>query len=738
MDPGFGDVAAAAASTSQPVADHIAAAEHHHASADFLDFEMAMFNNEFADASQHQQQQTSHHQHEQASFIAALDDAVYGGTPPNSDHSMMMMMNLPDASTSTTSNSTPNPASTLADTQNLDSTISPWGSLPSEPKVMRTTTSRHRRVSSIGAAGGGIGGDDKLSHRRSLSFHTMPAVEQHNTHTHTIPEFPSQQQQQHHHQPAPAPPTFRPSHRRGQSLGGHALHHHSSAASLPQSSAAFMTPPPIPRPTSFPSAAPTSTNNSAAASSSLLSQDDLLAWANEQSPFIQINTSTRPTPPPHQPPRASLPDISTPSSVLSPASGTRMSASHIGHRRGYSIGTVAPDAMNLLSHAPLSRDLAGPRQHSADNVKTNNTASREAAMHARQLAVGHRRGQSLGQHAAAYINTASFVNDHVKQKQSGVTLSSMPAAQQAHHSMPNLYTGISGMSPGMQASQCLQQAPTTAAPSSASSSSSQNIHHNQHPQHNHAHHARSLSLQSLPYIDSPSAHGVAINSASTTGGGGASADMDPAMLETFVNMHLQNGSNTTGAVAGGAAVVGDAEIRAQELSILNELQGGSTSGAYDFGNVEEFAMQSGDAKLDQPHHQHQQQQHNSNGFYTSMLSSSAPQQHESFLAHLHAHEHGDAHGHYHVSQQQQQQQQQHAAAVAAEGLGYLMRPKLEDVDIDDDASVSGEDDEEDDQSGGEAERACQWVDCDAVFKSVDELVAHVSDLHIGVSNAFLS
>ncbi|KAJ3154145.1 hypothetical protein HDU86_004687 [Geranomyces michiganensis] len=764
MDADFADAmfgsSAATEVTSIPPPPHTsdpdAAAEH--ASADFLDFEMAMFNNGFSEA--------SHHQQSQAGFMAAMDEAVFGSSggaaqfdaapqhppppPPQPPASSMsipmsassgsdcsMMMDLLDAGCGSS-----DPKASPSDCVD-----SPWGSLPSEPKVMRTTT-RHRRVSSIGAAGGGVG-DDKFSHRRSLSFHTMPVGNALTGAEHATSELmasqPQLQQQQLQKQP-PAP--FRPSHRRGQSLGGHALH---SSAGTPSHSFASLMTPPIPRPTSFPSA-----TNSSHHRPSCSSHDDLLPWpscssSTEQSPFTNTTANTRRTPP-----RASLPDILAPVNCVSqhsPAGGggarkNMAAAAHIGHRRGYSIGTAAPDTTLMMLHAPLSRDLAGARQQqqqqlSADtgllpNPKTPSSSSaRSGAMHARQLAMGHRRGQSLGH---AYINTPA-----------NSASSSSSSLFAAHSSMPNLYIGVggAGLSPGLQPSQYQQsqQRPplavttttttTTTAPIS-SSSCLQNTHPHQH-HHNH-HHARLLSLQSQPFAGASTAAGVAttINSASSGGACGASAsaaDMDPQMLETFVNMHLQNGGGARDATAesfrsmlddaGGVGVESSGhQIRAQEMSILNELQGSSRgAGPYAF-STEEFASSSSPMVGDKLDHQH---------FFGSVLAtSSAPQQHQqqqqqaAYVDHLNMQQVGGAQN-YHLLQQQQQQQQQHAAAVAAEGM-LFMRPKLEEDE--DDASVSGEDDE-DDESAGEVERRCQWVGCDALFKSSDELVAHVSDLHIG-------
>ncbi|KAI8907710.1 hypothetical protein DFJ77DRAFT_434441 [Powellomyces hirtus] len=77
--------------------------------------------------------------------------------------------------------------------------------------------------------------------------------------------------------------------------------------------------------------------------------------------------------------------------------------------------------------------------------------------------------------------------------------------------------------------------------------------------------------------------------------------------------------------------------------------------------------------------------------------------------------------------------QSNTAAVAAEGLLPGNRTVKPEDDDEEEGSVSGEDEEE--EEGEATEYRCQWTDCDHLFNSVDDLVSHVSELHIGAGKA---
>ncbi|KAJ3011047.1 zinc-finger protein [Thoreauomyces humboldtii] len=553
---------------------------------EFLDFDMSMFDGISPEAAPND-----------AEFLRMMEttpfspmDAVPGAghhtmpSPPASD-SAMISPEIPESFHIAAASASPS-----------DALVSPWGSLPSEPNVMRT--SRHRRVASIGP----IGGAEDQNHRRSASFHVSASVS--SPTSATSAEAPRS--------------TFRPSHRRGQSLG-HALGNGNAAA------APFLMhpPPPIPRQSTFPSAVVASPHDQTSAS-----------WLAPDSAAASMRI----------PPRASLPDISVPSNGPPP----RPRAAHAGHRRGYSIGTIPSQPQGGMTQAPTHGD-AGACSMDPTNPSF---ASRSAV---RQLSLGHRRGASLGH--AAFMNPAS------PSQQLSFNQDQLPFSSSARH-------------------QTFQQQQKPMPYSITTHHLSQYRGAIPSPRHSHV---RSQSLSSnISFIDSP------INS--------AQSDVDPAVLDNFTNLHLQNEASDhfQNLLNGG---VNAQQIEAQELSMLNELNGE----VFDF-KLDDMSpeRQPFDGRKNDPQEialmqqQQQQQQHQ----MQQMKSFSGPPT------------------------------QSLGAALAAElpmGCGL----KDDEEDEDEDGSEG-----DDDDSGSEAvEHRCQWTDCDLLFGSVDDLVTHVSELHIGSGKA---
>ncbi|TPX70035.1 hypothetical protein SpCBS45565_g02045 [Spizellomyces sp. 'palustris'] len=520
------------------------------------------------------------------------------------------------------------------------STTSPWGSLPSEPNVMRL--SRHRRVASIGSPSG----NDKAHHLRSPSFQVLSPGGSLSGGEQSMDQLKKN--------------VFRPSHRRGMSVGGHSLNTGQMAA---HPSVSALKSPPLHRQNSFPLSSPKSPSSPSPTS----------PWLQQQQHQSPSSTHIR------TPPRASLPDISDPLPPTVQAGRTQT----MGHRRGYSIGTFAPEPASHLPHSPVNDpalvaigfSMAARRQHSTDSIPSSAT---NAAVHARQLALGHRRGNSLGHGLAS------------------------PGAQM--HSSPQLDQHMHLGSGTMQ----VLHSPTASSVQWSAPSSPGPVFHQQN------HSRRESHSSQASFLHSPSLT--------------STSDVDPQILETFVNMQLHAdaefpsaGSSDLHGLGTGSSEM-TAQIQQRELSILTDLQGGM----YPFG-MEELGMDMdelgmGMASEDQSNTATSTTSGSNDFLHTPLgLPDAAALAAEALLGASH---------------------KDPMMVSTPKSQPPSLSPTKEEPKEEDEEDGSGnscaEDDEDTEETAAvieQVEHRCQWTNCDELFDTVEELVSHISDLHIGSGKA---
>ncbi|KAJ3297863.1 hypothetical protein HK104_011431 [Borealophlyctis nickersoniae] len=566
--------------------------------------------------------------------------------------------------------------------------ISPWGQLPSEPKVMRT--SKHRRVSSIEHA---MGGEEIHGHRRAASFSSMHGTQPYPTHTASGSDGLQQGGGGKH---------FRPVHRRGSSIG------HALGVTLdrdgPTGTGRFGTRRSSPR-TGVET--PSATTSAPFVISPPMTSQPYTPLHSPQMQYQQHMPMSSRAGSPMPLPSSLPPSPQRRSTASSPRSGHAM-----GHRRFYSMGSFASGESDFpVPHSnPAPRNYALPMNMPAVDMPQRRTTDVMAA-------VGHRRAaSSVSPHLNHMVMTAAPMVRGQSQPECNSFSNAQMALTQPLPNPQNHHMTDVGAVPMIQGGEFVSDASmdmfsALSPPNPAYRDGYQFMSpHSPAPlsiRHVHSH-GRTDSMSSIASVQSSIS---SIASLSPQVG-----QPDPTLVhmgDALMNIHLHPGPNTHPSSdalnleqlcmsEGHSNMDLVAEMNAQrierrELNILNDLQ---RDGLSDMG-LNSGGGNGGGGPL-----------HHSGGGVglDAMLSQSLGRPTDKVAL----------------------------AAEAAAGSSPVERHQLRgqrgDGDEEDAESVSGSqsgDEEEEEAPAEETTHGCKWTGCDKVFDTCAELVHHVSEGHIG-------